>query len=200
MSELTQNRPDRWDIVIRRLAVDDWDQARAARLAALADAPYAFASTLAKEQAYDDDHWRRRAGSGRTFGAFDGPKIIGLATGIPTEELDAPGRSAAATPKAAIPSTTAAAHRPGTEPDWQLVGMWVAPDYRGQGVADRLVETVCDRAREAGAATVTLWVTEINDRAIALYRRHGFGPTGIRELVWPEEPESWEQKLVLRLR
>jgi ribosomal protein S18 acetylase RimI-like enzyme len=193
MNEL---RPDRWDIVIRRLAVDDWEQARAARLAALADAPYAFASTLAKERAYDDDHWRRRAASGRTFGAFDGARIVGLATGIPTEELDGRG-----TPGAAAPSTSANSSRPGTaEPDWQLVGMWVAPDYRGQGVADRLVETVCDRARESGAATVTLWVTEMNDRAAAFYRRHGFAPTGVRELVRPEEPENWERQLALRVR
>jgi ribosomal protein S18 acetylase RimI-like enzyme len=179
MNELKPGRPD---ILLRPLAADDWEQARDARLAALADAPYAFSSTLAKEQAYGEELWRRRAGSGRTFGAFDGLRIIGVATGIPGDELEPPVKPAAA------------------EPEWQLVGMWVAPDYRGQGVADRLVEAVCERAREAGAATVKLWVTEINGRAIALYQRRGFTPTGVRELVRPEEPDNWERQLARRLR
>jgi ribosomal protein S18 acetylase RimI-like enzyme len=199
MSEL---KPDLRDIVIRRLARDDWQQARDARLAALADAPYAFASTLAKEQAYDDDHWRKRAGSGRTFGAFDGARIIGLATGIPTDELELRATPGAAKPGAAKPGAPKpGAARPSAAGDyWQLVGMWVAPDYRGQGAADRLVEAVCERARQAGAVAVTLWVTEINDRALALYRRHGFAPTGVRELVRPEEPDNWEKQLALGLR
>lgn len=184
-------KPGRPDILVRSLAVDDWQQARAARLAALADAPYAFSSTLAKEEAYVDEIWLRRAASGRTFGAFDGMTLIGLATGIPTEELDGRG----------TPGGTGGGDRSSkARSDWQLVGMWVAPDYRGQGVADRLVEAVCDRAREAGAAAVTLWVTEINGRAIGLYRRHGFAPTGVRELVRPEEPDNWERQLARRLR
>jgi ribosomal protein S18 acetylase RimI-like enzyme len=232
---MNEQRSGRPDIVVRSLAADDWQQARAARLAALADAPYAFSSSLAKEQAYGEELWRRRAGSGRTFGAFDGPRIIGLATGIPADELDGPGTPGIATPGAATPgaatpgaatsgastsgastsgaSTSSAATRgaatPGVDvdgdrprtgpPEWHLVGMWVAPDYRGHGVADRLVEAVCNRARQADAAAVMLWVTEINDRAIALYRRHGFSPTGVRELVRPEEPDHWEMQLECRL-
>jgi ribosomal protein S18 acetylase RimI-like enzyme len=200
LSELSELRPDRPDIVIRRLAGDDWKQAREARLAALADAPYAFSSTLAKEMAYTDDLWRGRAGSGWTFGAFDGARIIGVATGIPAAELDPRRVSDAVAPGTAAlgPRGDGCGDAGGT--DWHLVGMWVAPDYRGQGVADRLVEAVCHRARGAGAATVTLWVTEINDRAAALYRRHGFAPTGVRELVRPEEPGNWERQLALRLR
>lgn len=180
---MSEERADRPDVLVRRLATDDWQQARATRLAALADAPYAFSSTLAKEQAYGDELWRSRAGSGRTFGAFDGGTLIGLATGIPTDELDGPAK-------------TSAGDRLGSaQPNWHLVGMWVAPDYRGQGVADMLVEAVCRQAHQAGAATVTLWVTEINHRAIGLYRRHGFTPTGARELVRPQEPDHWEMQL-----
>ena len=64
--------------------------------------------------------------------------------------------------------------------------MWVAPARRGQGVADGLVEAVCEQARQAGAGTITLWVTEVNDRARAFYRRLGFAPTGARQLVRPQ--------------
>jgi GNAT superfamily N-acetyltransferase len=160
------------DVVVRRLAGGDWAQLRAARLAALAEAPYAFASTLAREQAFDEDLWRSRAGSGRTFGAFDRSAVVGLATGFPLNE------------------------RP---TEWNLVGMWVAPASRGQGVADRLVEAVCEAAEQAGAGTVSLWVTEVNDRARVFYRRLGFIPTGARQLVWPPEPDHWEEELARQL-
>jgi len=164
--------------VVRRLTAGDWAQLRAARLAALAEAPYAFASTLGREQDYPEELWRSRAGSGGTFGAWQGATIVGLATGLP--------------PEAAPPAKTAA--------DWHLVGMWVAPACRGQGVADQLVDAVCEVARQSGAASVTLWVTEVNDRARAFYQRLGFAPTGGRQLVRPEEPDHFEEELSRRLR
>jgi ribosomal protein S18 acetylase RimI-like enzyme len=188
---MTEQRTDGQIVTVRQVAAADWAQLRQARLAALADAPYAFSSTLAHERAYGEEIWRGRAAAGRTFGAFDGATITGLATGIPADE------PAGAAGSSAAPGGDA----PGSEPPvWELVGMWVAPAVRGQGVADRLVEAVCARARLAGAATVTLWVTEVNDRAIAFYRRLGFAPTGARQLVRPEEPDRFEQELALELR
>jgi ribosomal protein S18 acetylase RimI-like enzyme len=169
---MTEQRANGPDAVVRLLVADDWEQLRAARLAALIEAPYAFASTLAREQAFDEDLWRSRAGAGRTFGAFDGAALVGLATGFPVD---------------------------GQPGDWHLVGMWVAPARRGQGVADWLVEAVCEQARQAGAGTITLWVTEVNDRARAFYRRLGFAPTGARQLVRPQQPDHWEEELARRL-
>jgi len=165
-------------IVVRQLTAGDWAQLRAARLAALAEAPYAFASTLAREQDFADEVWRSRAGSGGTFGAWQGATIVGLATGLP--------------PDAVPPAGSAAA--------WHLVGMWVAPACRGEGVADQLVDAVCELARQSGAASVTLWVTDVNGRARAFYRRLGFAPTGGRQLVRPEEPDHFEEELSRRLR
>jgi ribosomal protein S18 acetylase RimI-like enzyme len=160
------------DVSIRLLAAADWASLRAARLAALAEAPYAFASTLPREQEFTEETWRSRAGSGRTFAAWRGGDIVGLATALPPEP-----------------------HRP----EWHLVGMWVDPEVRGRGIADELVEAVCAHAGESDADVVTLWVTEVNDRARAFYRRLGFAPTGHRQLVRPEEPDHWEEELARRL-
>jgi ribosomal protein S18 acetylase RimI-like enzyme len=189
---MSEQRMEGLDARVRLLVAEDWAELRAARLAALAEAPYAFSSTLARAQAYDEELWRSRAGSGCTFGAFDGAAIVGLATGIPPDDL--PGDSE---PGDGEPGEDLTGDG---EPVWHLVGMWVAPVRRGQGVADRLVEAVCDQALQAGTGTVTLWVTEVNDRARAFYRRLGFAATGARQLVWPEEPDHWEEELALRLR
>jgi GNAT superfamily N-acetyltransferase len=154
-------------VVVRLLAESDWEALREARLAALAEAPYAFASTFDGELAFTEDVWRTRAGAGRTFGAFYGDGLVGIATGISRE----PG------------------------PDFELVGMWVSPDWRGTGVAGRLVSQVCDLARQSGAGAIWLWVTEGNARARDFYQRLGFTPTGARKIVRPEEPGPWELEM-----
>jgi ribosomal protein S18 acetylase RimI-like enzyme len=158
------------ELEVRQLAPADWAALRAARLDALVEAPHAFASTVAREQQLTEQDWRERAGRGGTFAAWSGDAIVGLATGIDRDS------------------------------DWHLVGMWVAPKVRGTGVADRLVAAVCGLANRSGATSVTLWVTEVNGRARAFYRRLGFVPTGERQLVRPEEPDHWEEELALRLR
>ena len=48
---------------MRAANVDEWDLLRALRLAALADAPEAFTSTLERERAMPEDEWRMRAGN-----------------------------------------------------------------------------------------------------------------------------------------
>jgi ribosomal protein S18 acetylase RimI-like enzyme len=161
------------DVSVRRLTEEDWVAFRAARLAALADAPAAFSSTLAGEQQFGEEVWRARTRSA-AFAAWAGAEIAGMATVLRPGQADNPG--------------------------WELVGMWVSPRWRGTGVADKLVAAVCEQARTCGAEQISLWVVEDNGRAIGLYHRLGFRSTGGRQLVRPDEPGRWEIQLTLGLR
>jgi GNAT superfamily N-acetyltransferase len=51
----------------------------------------------------------------------------------------------------------------------------VVPDWRGQGIGRRLLESVEALARERGHCKVTLEVREDNAAALGLYRELGFG-------------------------
>ncbi len=52
--------------------------------------------------------------------------------------------------------------------------MWVAPDHRGAGVADGLVDDVVAWARAEGASRLVLWALLPAARAQAFYERYGF--------------------------
>jgi ribosomal protein S18 acetylase RimI-like enzyme len=142
-------------IEVRVLSVEDWRAWRELRLAALAEAPYAFGSTLAEWQGDGDreERWRNRlaiAGSYNLLALLDG-QPAGMASGVPGE-------------------------RPGTV---ELISLWVGPAARGRGVGDRLIHAVADWARASTDARVLeLAVRSHNANALALYRRHGFADTG----------------------
>jgi ribosomal protein S18 acetylase RimI-like enzyme len=59
-----------------------------------------------------------------------------------------------------------------------LVGMYVAPEFTGRGIARALVDTVLQDARASGLELVVLTVTDSNRQAFALYERAGFRAFG----------------------
>lgn len=140
---------------VRRLEPDDWKLFRDIRLSALADAPYAFGSSLAREQGFDEAAWRSRLSpdKGVVVLAFvDGETVgcIGIYTPPDTGEA-------------------------------MLVAAWVRPAARGGHTANALVTEVLDWSRERGFDKVVLRVADGNDRARKLFLCHGFTPTGERE-------------------
>lgn len=154
-------------IEVRRAGLDDWTAVRRTRLTALADAPYAFASTLAREAALHSRDWRRLVGEGDWFLAWVGDRPVGIAAGVAGDDL--PGER-------------------------HLVAMWVDAAHRGSTAATQLVEAVCDWARAQGAGAVTLWVADGNLRARRFYERLGFRSTGRRQPL-PSAPEVGEEQL-----
>lgn len=153
-------------VEVRRTSAEQWEVLRSVRLAALADAPRAFTSTLAREQALTEADWRRRAG-GTCWLAWDGDRAVGTVALVPDDVSDSA---------------------------LQLVGMWVEPAVRGRGAAAALVEAACACARALGAAEACLWVADGNDRARRAYERWGFAATGERQPL-PGDPTRTEDRM-----
>jgi GNAT superfamily N-acetyltransferase len=165
---------------VRQAVPDDWATLRQLRLAALAEAPQAFSSTLDREIDHPEEFWRARIAAWPQFIAWADGEPVGIAAGFAEPAGDDQAGA-------------------GIRGSWHLVSMWVSPRARGRGIADDLVTAVSDCARADDARRITLWVTDVNERARAFYLRMGFRSTGRRQLVRPEEPDHWEEEQALDL-
>ena len=138
-------------VFVREISADDWELMRDVRLAALAEAPYAFGSTYAREVAFGEPQWRGRISDRSvTYLAYTDPveSPAGLA-GVYVEDGVA-----------------------------DLVSMWVRPGSRGQKVGEALIEAAVSWAKSRDFGALCLWVTDMNDAARRLYERCGFTATG----------------------
>jgi GNAT superfamily N-acetyltransferase len=143
------------DGLIRQLEPKDWRRLRDARLCALASDPGAFLVTLDEARKFPDERWRERAvqtESNVTF-VYERADVFDAMVG------------------AFVGDDAASVY---------LVGMWVAPDLRGSGVAGQLVDRVVAWARGCGCSRVVLSVEGNNGRAARFYEKCGF-----TELVEP---------------
>ncbi|MFD5921595.1 GNAT family N-acetyltransferase [Kitasatospora sp. NPDC058201] len=145
----------------------DWPVWRDARLAALADAPHAFRVRSADWHHGGEARWRARfdrPDAVHVVAVRDDGRPVGLACGLPGPDGGDHGAGTGG---------DGADERVG-----ELRSVWVGPAARGQGVGDRLIAAVEEWARRAGSTSLRLAVIPGNEAAVALYRRHGFAPTG----------------------
>ena len=162
---------------IRPFLADEWPAYRAIRLRALADAPDAFGSALAAEEALAPETWAARlarsttSGIDRALAAEMNGALVGLAWA--KEDSD----------DATIVN---------------LFQMWVAPAARGQGVAGALLDEAVGWATARGAQAMQLGVTCTNADALRLYTRAGFVEAGVREPLRPCS-DLMEQRMRLTL-
>jgi predicted GNAT family N-acyltransferase len=76
-----------------------------------------------------------------------------------------------------------------------IVGVCVTPQFRGQAVAEALVNAVIWWAQEEACADrIRLFVMQTNDRAAAFYQRIGFVPTGAT-MAYPPNPTYTEHEM-----
>lgn len=136
---------------VREVMADEWATLRAFRLRALQTDPRAFGAVWREEEAFPESRWRERATptpESATLIIEEQNAWLGICTVI----------------------TKA--------PQADLLGMWVAPEARGKGVALALLETAAARARTSGATSLSLWVNVEQTPAAQLYARAGFTASG----------------------
>ncbi len=145
------------EFIVRSTTEADWRQVRDLRLEMLRDTPIAYGETLAAALSHADAEWRMRGARGQST------------TGTVLAAIAASGRWIG----------TMGVFIPDGAPEPLLVGVYVAPDYRGAeaGVADALLAGIEGWAAER-AGTLALHVHEDNLRAIRAYEKRGFHFTG----------------------
>ena len=136
---------------IRRLEAHEGLRLRTIRLRALADAPDAFGSTYGEAADRPPESWAAQLQEIATFVAVVDGEDVGLVRGARDDAR--------------------------TDAAW-LISMWVAPEVRGRGVGEALIDAVVEWTRAIGARRLLLDVGDHNRPAIALYARKGFEPNG----------------------
>jgi len=141
---------------------DDWQLWRKLRLAALAEAPGAFGSTLAGWSGSGDteERWRARLANV--------PLNLALTVG-------------------GEPVGMVSATAPDADGEVELISLWVAPAARGREVGDEAIRQVAAWAYDEDPGhPLVLSVKTDNKPARALYERHGFVDAGLS----PEDPDE----------
>lgn len=164
-------------MTIRRIRPGEGTPLREVRLRALRTDPDSFAASYDQASSRDDQIWQEiaaRAASGDDEIIFviegDGG-FTGMVGAFARED------------------------EPATR---NLYGMWVAPEVRGSGLGEELVDAVIDWSRTVGAEEVKLWVVETNVPAVRLYEKAGFVPTGEAQPL-PSNPELTDTRMKLSI-
>lgn len=151
---------------VAALGADDWRRWRVLRLAALAEAPAAFGSTLAGWTGAGDHERRWRD---RLTTVPHNLVLVRAGVDVGLVSLTAPGE--------------------GSPPE--LISLWVAPEVRGDGAGDTAVDAALALAAAAyPGQAVVLSVHADNLPARRLYARHGFLDAG------PSPDDPSERRMV----
>lgn len=139
-------------ILVSRIPDHRWQEYRDIRLMALAFDPNAFCSTYEEEKKFSKSDWQLRQ-KNMWFALVD-EKIVGL-IGL----IKRPYRA--------------------SQHIGDLVSLWVKPEYRGQGIAQRLVACVQEQASLMHMRKISLQATVEQIDAINLYEKMGFCKIGL---------------------
>lgn len=177
------NSPTSDDYVVRAIRPDEWAAVKQLRLDALRDpaAHIAFLETYDVAVARPDSFYQERAiGSGKGSGTaqqFIAELPDGSWAGTVTVLLEQPG-------------TTDWAGYPVERRQGHLVGVFVRPEHRGNGMVKALFDAAVSWAWQQGAERVRLFVHADNARAQGAYRKAGFKPSGLAVTFTKDEAEN----------
>ncbi|MGC5568928.1 GNAT family N-acetyltransferase [Streptomyces sp. FR-108] len=177
------------EYVIRSIRADEWPAVKEIRLASLQDpvAHVAFLDTYDHASGQPDLFWQERAADAAE-GVLERQQIVAEEVGgrwvaslvVLVEEAGAVGAMGDV-------SDVRQGH---------VVGVFVRPEVRGQGLTERLFASGLQWAwGVADVDRVRLFVDERNGRAESFYRKFGFVPTG-KSVPAPGNPDARELEFV----
>jgi len=139
---------------IRKLTEADYKLYKEIRLESLVKDPNAFGSTYEYDSVQADDYWKSTLNSYHIFAIFDEDKVIGCA-GLDTSSMERFKHNA------------------------KLWGMYVSEEYRGKGLAFKLIEELVNYAKNNGITQIHLSCIKENLAAFKFYEKLGFEIYGI---------------------
>lgn len=149
-------------ITVTRFTPQQWLIYRALRLASLEEAPDAFGALLSEQQDWPDMLWKMRLEAG--IFSDDAYPLLAQCDGGP-----------AGLAWGKIEGKTSAEN---ASPIVHIYQVWVAPAYRGRGIANALLTEIIAWARTKNARAVQLSVALTAATATRLYQRAGFVQSG----------------------
>lgn len=156
---------------IRLLGVDDVHDFRNIRLSALKESPEMFGSIYDCEKKLSTQQFMKRLDSFTAFGAYIEEKIVGLCVFKQEDGVKD-------------------AHKA------YLSSVFVEPEFRGLGVAEKLLQSVKNYAREH-VEQIMLSVVDGNIAAIKLYEKQGFKIYGVEPRALKEGSEYRDEILMI---
>ena len=139
-------------IEVKTLPPERWREARELRLHALKTDPIAFGSSYEEEENLAEAEWQRRM-KNALFALSDG-KPVGTITYLFSDRVK--GKHIA-----------------------RIFGVYVDPNYRGQGLGRKLLENALELIQEnKGVVKVQLMVNQEQGVAVTLYKGMGFDVVG----------------------
>ena len=160
------------DIKVRRLTEDDAEIFRAIRLEALELHPETFQATYESAADLHLDAFRQRLRQYALFGGFMGGKLRGFVGFYPLKN-----------PKISHKGI--------------MWGMYVEEEARGTGLAEAMVETVLDYARDK-VEQIILSVLADNERAKRFYEKMGFEPYGFERRALKIDGRYYDEEFRVR--
>lgn len=163
------------DIHIRPFHIEEWEEIKQIRLAALRDTPQFFAGTLEQALQKTEEDWKSHTNNPKNcvFGLFDGEAVIGC-TGVFTSREN---------------------------PEHCVFGFtYLKPEYRGQGLSKLMYEARIDWAKnQLHLKKALIGHRESNETSKRAMVRHGFQRVGVEDTVWPDGVSECEHKYELDL-
>lgn len=126
---------------------DDWENFREIRLAGIKTDPQAFGGDLSEEIERKAPEWIKRLKSSDRFffATEDDGRFVAIAGAIKLNDYI-----------------------------WTLVGVYTLPEFRSNGLAKRLVQSVIDESKNRGGSTIQLMVNVDQKDAVNIYEKLGF--------------------------